>query len=76
MQAGSSAGSPLSSARARGPTVADAVHAYERTVLPRPHATQALLDGAAEGLLSDESHEGPPPRPEAAHPGAVGDHRG
>ncbi|MFB8413958.1 FAD-dependent oxidoreductase [Streptomyces albidoflavus] len=71
----------LALALTRHPTVADAVHAYERTMLPRSHATQALLDGAAEGLLSDEPHEGPPPHPEAvhpeaAHPGAVGDHRG
>ncbi|WP_411155363.1 hypothetical protein [Streptomyces sp. Iso 434] len=66
----------LALALTRHPTVADAVHAYERTMLPRSHAAQALPDGAAEGLLSDESHEGPPPHPEAAHPGAVGDHRG
>ncbi|MFF8566590.1 FAD-dependent oxidoreductase [Streptomyces albidoflavus] len=61
----------LALALAHHPTAADAVHAYERTMLPRSHATQALLDGAAEGLLSDEPHEGPP-----AHTGTATPHRG
>ncbi|MEV7215357.1 NAD(P)/FAD-dependent oxidoreductase [Kitasatospora cineracea] len=41
-------------------TLADAVRAYEATMLPRSADTQRLLDGAADGLLSDEPHHGGP----------------
>ncbi|WP_151770785.1 FAD-dependent oxidoreductase [Streptomyces abyssomicinicus] len=35
-------------------TVADAIRAYEKTMLPRSTEMQSALDGAAAGLLSDE----------------------
>ncbi|WP_320773821.1 NAD(P)/FAD-dependent oxidoreductase [Streptomyces sp. CRN 30] len=49
--------SELALALARHDTVADAVRAYEETMLPRSHKTQAMLDGAAVGLLSDETFD-------------------
>ncbi|RSS33305.1 FAD-dependent monooxygenase [Streptomyces sp. WAC08241] len=47
----------LALALAHHDTVGDAVRAYEKTMLPRSADMQRLLDGAAEGLLSDEPHE-------------------
>ncbi|MYV71951.1 NAD(P)-binding protein [Streptomyces sp. SID2131] len=47
----------LALALAHHDTVGDAVRAYEKTMLPRSADMQRLLDGAAEGLLSDEQHE-------------------
>ncbi|MFE2143550.1 FAD-dependent oxidoreductase [Streptomyces sp. NPDC059456] len=44
----------LALALARHDTVAEAVHAYERTMLPRSTETARLLDGAADHLLSTE----------------------
>ncbi|MFD5619635.1 FAD-dependent oxidoreductase [Streptomyces yangpuensis] len=38
-------------------TVADAIRAYEATMLPRSHRMQTMLDGAAAGLLSDETFD-------------------
>lgn len=38
-------------------TVAAAVDAYEKTMVPRSHEMQAQLDGAAAGLLSNETLE-------------------
>jgi 2-polyprenyl-6-methoxyphenol hydroxylase-like FAD-dependent oxidoreductase len=35
-------------------TIDDAIHAYEKTMLPRSHQMQQLLDHGAEGLLSTE----------------------
>ncbi|QKW22894.1 FAD-dependent monooxygenase [Kitasatospora sp. NA04385] len=60
----------LALALTRHATVAEAVRAYEATMLPRSTAMQRLLDGAAEGLLSDEPHHGEPePRqPESRQP--------
>ncbi|ALV30937.1 NAD(P)/FAD-dependent oxidoreductase [Streptomyces sp. CdTB01] len=46
--------SELALALAGHNTIADAVRAYENTMLPRSHKMQAALDGAAAGLLSDE----------------------
>ncbi|RKE23450.1 NAD(P)/FAD-dependent oxidoreductase [Streptomyces sp. TLI_171] len=48
----------LALALAEHDTVAAAVRAYEATMLPRSADLQRLLDGAAEGLLSDEPHHG------------------
>ncbi|MFJ4339477.1 FAD-dependent oxidoreductase [Streptomyces sp. NPDC088915] len=47
----------LALALAHHDTAGDAVRAYEETMLPRSADMQRLLDGAAEGLLSDEQHE-------------------
>ncbi|MGD1224093.1 FAD-dependent oxidoreductase [Streptomyces krungchingensis] len=44
----------LALALAHHDTVGDAVHAYEKTMLPRSVKTAELLDGAAEDLLSTE----------------------
>ncbi|GJF31473.1 monooxygenase [Kitasatospora sp. NE20-6] len=52
----------LALALAEHDTVADAVRAYEATMLPRSTDMQRLLDGAADGLLSDEAHD-----PHGAH---------
>ncbi|MFJ4674864.1 FAD-dependent oxidoreductase [Kitasatospora sp. NPDC088783] len=41
-------------------TLAEAVRAYEATMLPRSADMQRLLDGAADGLLSDEPHQEEP----------------
>ncbi|MFD7136641.1 FAD-dependent oxidoreductase [Streptomyces sp. NPDC059894] len=38
-------------------TVADAIRAYEKTMLPRSHKMQTMLDGAAAGLLADETFD-------------------
>ncbi|OQR63117.1 FAD-dependent oxidoreductase [Streptomyces maremycinicus] len=38
-------------------TIADAVRAYEKTMLPRSNAMQTMLDGAAAGLLADETFD-------------------
>ncbi|WP_436737549.1 FAD-dependent oxidoreductase [Streptomyces sp. BBFR102] len=46
----------LALAVTRHPTLAAAVHAYEQAMFPRSHAMQSLLDGAADGLVSDEPH--------------------
>ncbi|WP_033217430.1 FAD-dependent oxidoreductase [Kitasatospora phosalacinea] len=58
----------LALALASHDTVADAVRAYERTMLPRSAEMQRLLDGAAEGLLSDEPHQGGPESSEPFEP--------
>ncbi|GAA2125883.1 NAD(P)/FAD-dependent oxidoreductase [Kitasatospora saccharophila] len=50
----------LALALAEHTTVAEAVRAYEATMLPRSTAMQHQLDGAVEGLLSDEPHHGGP----------------
>ncbi|MFI2612775.1 FAD-dependent oxidoreductase [Kitasatospora sp. NPDC018619] len=47
----------LALALARHDTVDQAVHAYEKTMLPRSTETARLLDGAAEHLLSPEPHD-------------------
>ncbi|GLW48335.1 monooxygenase [Streptomyces sp. NBRC 14336] len=44
----------LALALTRHDTVAEAVRAYESTMLPRSTETARMLDGAAEGLLSTE----------------------
>lgn len=44
----------LALALAAAPTVADAVRAYEHTMLPRSAETARRLEGGAEHLLSDE----------------------
>ncbi|MGW6914343.1 FAD-dependent oxidoreductase [Kitasatospora sp. NPDC054939] len=49
--------SELALAVARHDTIADAVRAYESTMLPRSHKMQTLLDGGAAGLLSDETFD-------------------
>ncbi|MGW5156371.1 FAD-dependent oxidoreductase [Nonomuraea wenchangensis] len=44
----------LALAIAHHDTINEAIHAYEKTMLPRSTETAQLLDGAAEGLLSTE----------------------
>jgi 2-polyprenyl-6-methoxyphenol hydroxylase-like FAD-dependent oxidoreductase len=44
----------LALAVARHATIGEAVHAYEKSMLPRATETARLLDGAAAGLLSTE----------------------
>jgi 2-polyprenyl-6-methoxyphenol hydroxylase-like FAD-dependent oxidoreductase len=44
----------LALALANHHTVDDAIDAYEKTMLPRSHEMQQLLDNGAEGLLSTE----------------------
>lgn len=44
----------LALAIAQHETVDDAIHAYEKTMLPRSHEMQRLLDNGAEHLLSTE----------------------
>jgi hypothetical protein len=44
----------LALALTRSATVAEAVRAYEATMLPRSTETAKLLEGGAEHLLSDE----------------------
>ncbi|MFK4037130.1 FAD-dependent oxidoreductase [Nonomuraea wenchangensis] len=44
----------LALALARHDTLDEAIHAYEKTMLPRSTEMARLLDGAAEGLLSTE----------------------
>ncbi len=46
--------SELALALAHHDTVDEAIHAYEKTMLPRSTEMARLLDGAAEGLLSTE----------------------
>ncbi|MGW2823095.1 FAD-dependent oxidoreductase [Streptomyces sp. NPDC001443] len=38
-------------------TIADAIRVYEKTMVPRSHEMQAALDGAAAGLLSNETFD-------------------
>ncbi|MFF3505582.1 FAD-dependent oxidoreductase [Streptomyces sp. NPDC003247] len=38
-------------------TIADAIRAYEKTMLPRSNEMQKMLDGAATGLLDDETFD-------------------
>ncbi|MYR94084.1 MULTISPECIES: FAD-dependent oxidoreductase [unclassified Streptomyces] len=38
-------------------SIADAIRAYEKTMLPRSNEMQTLLDGAAAGLLADETFD-------------------
>lgn len=52
----------LARAVATHATVADAIRAYEKTMLPRSHDMQARLDGRAADLLADD------------HPDAAPDH--
>ncbi|MFE0686338.1 FAD-dependent oxidoreductase [Streptomyces sp. NPDC058961] len=47
-------GCELALALANSGTVAEAIHAYEATMVPRSHAWQRLLDHGAEELLSAE----------------------
>ncbi|MCG7528063.1 FAD-dependent monooxygenase [Streptomyces sp. OfavH-34-F] len=55
--------SELALALARHDTTADAVRAYEATMLPRSHRMQKALDGAATGLLSTDTFD--PGHPDA-----------
>ncbi|MFD0662343.1 FAD-dependent oxidoreductase [Thermocatellispora tengchongensis] len=47
-------GCDLALAIARHDTIGEAIHAYEKTMLPRSTEMARLLDGAADGLLSTE----------------------
>lgn len=49
--------SELALAIAGHDTIADAIRAYEKTMVPRSHEMQAALDGAATGLLSNETFD-------------------
>jgi 2-polyprenyl-6-methoxyphenol hydroxylase-like FAD-dependent oxidoreductase len=49
--------SELALAIAGHATIADAVRAYEKTMLPRSHKMQAMLEGGAAGLLSNETFD-------------------
>ncbi|BBA96039.1 putative monooxygenase [Actinacidiphila reveromycinica] len=57
----------LALALAREATVADAVRAYEGTMLPRSTETAALLEGGAEQLLSTDPHDDDAAHVTAAH---------
>ncbi|MFE1291235.1 FAD-dependent oxidoreductase [Streptomyces sp. NPDC058751] len=49
--------SELALAVAGHDTIADAIRAYEKTMLPRSNEMQKMLDGAAVGLLADETFD-------------------
>ncbi|MFC3578107.1 NAD(P)/FAD-dependent oxidoreductase [Streptomyces yaanensis] len=49
--------SELALAIAGHKTIADAIRAYEKTMLPRSHKMQTHLDGGATGLLDDETFD-------------------